>query len=389
MSGPQTPMRYDIPFNRPFMAGNELAYIRQAVEDGHLAGDGPFARKCQTWMEQAFAARRVLLTPSCTASLEMAALLCDLHPGDEVIMSSYTFVSTANAFVLRGARPVFVDIRADTLNLDESLIEAAITGRTRAIVPTHYAGVACEMDGIMELAARRGLLVVEDAAQGVNATYKGRCLGTLGHLGCYSFHETKNLIAGEGGALVLNREDEISRAEILREKGTDRSRFFRGQVDKYTWIDVGSSYLPSELVAAYLYAQLEECEKITTQRRAIYDYYAAQLAPLEERGMLRLPRVPAECKHNGHMFYVLAADGATRDRLITHLKSRSILAVFHYVPLHTSPMGLRCGRAQGALPVTVGSSERLVRLPCYFGLTRADQDRVIEAIGDFFDSGGA
>ena len=252
-------MKYEIPFNRPFMVGKELEYIRQAVEQGHLAGDGPFTKKCHQWMERAFKARKVLLTPSCTAALELAALLCDLEPGDEVILPSYTFVSTANAFVLRGAKPVFVDIRPDTLNIDEKLIAGAITARTRAIVPTHYAGVACEMETIMKLASERSLTVIEDAAQGVNATYKGRFLGTLGDVGCYSFHETKNLIAGEGGALVLNRPEDIERAEIIREKGTNRSKFFRGEVDKYTWVDVGSSYLPSEIVAAFLYAQLEEC----------------------------------------------------------------------------------------------------------------------------------
>jgi len=382
-------MRYDIPFNRPFMVGNELAYIRDAVEQGHLAGDGAYTKKCHAWMERAFRALRVFLTPSCTAALEMAALLCRLRPGDEVILSSYTFVSTANAFVLHGARPVFVDIRPDTLNLDETRIEAALTDRTRAIVPTHYAGVACEMDRIMELAARREITVVEDAAQGVNATYKGRFLGTLGHLGCYSFHETKNLIAGEGGALVLSREDDVEHAEIIREKGTNRSKFLRGQVDKYSWVAVGSSYLPSELVAAFLYAQLEECERITRQRRGIYDYYAEHLAHLERQGALRLPRVPVECAHNGHMFYVLLTDGAVRHRLIAHLEARSILAVFHYVPLHTSPMGRQYGYKGGELPVTESSSERLLRLPCYFSLTRSDQDRVIEAIDEFFSSGAA
>jgi dTDP-4-amino-4,6-dideoxygalactose transaminase len=377
-------MPYDIPFNRPFMVGNELAYIRDAVERGHLAGDGAYTQKCHEWMERTFRAHKVLLTPSCTAALEMAALLSGLHPGDEVILPSFTFVSTANAFVLHGARPVFVDIRPDTLNVDEAQIEAALTSRTRVIVATHYAGVACDMDRIMALAARREITVVEDAAQGVNATYKGRYLGTLGHLGCYSFHETKNVIAGEGGALLVNREADVERAEIIREKGTDRSRFFRGQVDKYRWVSVGSSYLPSELVAAFLYAQLEECDRITRQRRGIYDYYAQQLAPLEQKGVLRLPRVPKECEPNGHMFYVLLADEAARDRLIAHLKVRSILAVFHYVPLHTSPMGRRYGYAGGELPVTESSSDRLLRLPCYYAMTRSDQDRVIEGIESYF-----
>jgi len=380
-------MHYDIPFNRPFMVGQELEYIRRAVEQGHLAGDGPFTKQCHAWMERRFHAHRVLLTTSCTAALEMAAMLCGLGPGDEVILSAFTFVSTANAFVLRGARPVFVDIRPDTLNLDETRIEEALTPRTRAIAPTHYAGVACEMDRIMAIAASRGLTVVEDAAQGVDATYKERYLGTLGHLGCYSFHETKNFISGEGGALVLNRPEDVAAAEIIREKGTNRSQFFRGEVDKYTWVAAGSSYLPSELVAAFLYAQLEESERITRQRRAIYDYYAERLAPLEARGELRLPRVPAECRHNGHMFYVLLADETARARLIDHLKSRGILAVFHYVPLHTSPMGRELGCVAGSLPVTESASERLLRLPCYFSLQRAEQDRVVDAIEAFFGAG--
>lgn len=377
-------MKYEIPFNRPFMVGKELEYIREAVEQGHLAGDGPFTKKCHEWMERTFGARKVLLTPSCTAALELAALLCDLEPGDEVILPSYTFVSTANAFVLRGAKPVFVDIRPDTLNIDERLIPGAITARTRVIVPIHYAGVACEMDAIMDIASDRALTVVEDAAQGVNATYKNRYLGTLGHLGCYSFHETKNLISGEGGALVLNRDKDIERAEIIREKGTNRAKFFRGQVDKYTWVDVGSSYLPSEIVAAFLYAQLEECERITDQRRVIYAYYAANLASLERNGSLRLAHPPTECGSNAHMFYVLLSDATRRDELLAFLKARSILGVFHYVPLHTSPMGQRFGYRDGDLPVTEDLSQRLVRLPCYFGLGRVDQDRVVRALESFF-----
>lgn len=379
-------MKYEIPFNRPFMVGKELEYIRQAVEQGHLAGDGPFTKKCHEWMERAFEARKVLLTPSCTAALELAALLCNLEPGDEIILPSYTFVSSANAFVLRGAKPVFVDIRPDTLNIDEKLIPGAITARTRAIVPTHYAGVACEMDTIMKVASDHALTVIEDAAQGVNATYKGRFLGTLGHVGCYSFHETKNLISGEGGALVLNRAEDVERAEIMREKGTDRSKFFRGEVDKYTWVDVGSSYLPSEIVAAFLYAQLEECEQITQQRRAIYTYYAANLEPLERRGLLRLPYSPPECVGNAHMFYLLLRDAKCRDGLLSFLKARSILGVFHYVPLHTSPMGQRFGYREGDLPLTEDLSRRLVRLPFYFGLRSTEQDRVIGAINSFLDA---
>ncbi len=377
-------MDFDIPFNRPFIIGSELDYIRQAVERGHIAGDGPFTKRCHAWMEQAFSAHRVLLTTSCTAALEMAGLLCNLEAGDEVILPSFTFVSTANAFVLRGARPVFVDIRRDTLNIDERLIEPAVTARTRVIAPTHYAGVACEMDTINAIAARRGLTVVEDAAQGVNATYRGRYLGTLGHIGCYSFHETKNVISGEGGALVLNRPEDVERAEILREKGTDRSKFLRGQVDKYTWVEAGSSYLPSDLIAAYLFAQLEHCATITERRRSLYDRYAAGLADLEHRGDLGLPHPPAECAHNGHMFHVLVRDVGVRERLLGFLRSRSILAVFHYVPLHTSPMGRRFGYRDGDLPVTEELSDRLVRLPCYHGLEPAEQDRVIDSLHDFF-----
>ena len=376
-------MKYEIPFNRPFMVGNELEYIRQAVEQGHLAGDGLFTKKCHAWMEHAFNARKVLLTPSCTAALELAALLCDLQPGDEVILPSYTFVSSANAFVLRGAKPVFVDIRPDTLNIDEKLIPGAITARTRAIVPTHYAGVASEMDTIMKVASDHSLTVIEDAAQGVNATYKGRFLGTLGHMGCYSFHETKNLISGEGGALVLNRAEDIERAEIMREKGTNRSKFFRGEVDKYTWVDVGSSYLPSEIVAAFLCAQLEECEQITERRRGIYTHYATSLEPMERSGLLRLPHPPAECAGNAHMFYLLLPNEKQRDGLLGFLKERSILGVFHYVPLHTSPMGRRFGYGDGDLPATEDLSRRLIRLPFYFGLGRAEQDRVIGAINAF------
>jgi len=372
-----------IPFNRPFIVGKELYYISQAVLDGHLAGDGAFTKKCHGWLEERFGAKKALLTHSCTAALEMSAILCDIEPGDEVIMPSYTFVSTANAFALRGARIRFIDIRADTLNIDESLIEGAITPRTKAIVPIHYAGVASEMDAIMEIADRRDLVVVEDAAQGVNATYKGRYLGTIGHLGAYSFHETKNFISGEGGALLINDEHFIERAEIIREKGTNRSNFFRGQVDKYTWVDIGSSYLPSEIVAAFLYAQLEEAQSITAVRQEVFRRYTDLFAPLEERGLLRLPISPQECKHNAHMFYIILPAAKMRDELLAHMNTEGILAVFHYVPLHNSPMGRRIGCGRQNLPVTEDLSARLVRLPCFFDITASEQERVSECVARF------
>ena len=375
-----------IPFNRPFIVGKELYYISQAVMGGHLAGDGRFTRLCHQWMETKFGARKILLTHSCTAAIEICALLCDLEPGDEVIMPSFTFVSTANAFALRGARIRFVDIRPDTLNLDERLIEAAITGRTRAIVAVHYAGVACEMDAIMEIAARHSLLVIEDAAQGVNATYKGRYLGTIGHLGAYSFHETKNFISGEGGALAVNDPRFIERAEIIREKGTDRAKFFRGEVDKYTWVDLGSSYLPSEIIAAFLYAQLEEADLITRKRRAIFDRYHQAFAPLRERGVVRTLSCPDHCHHNSHMFYLILPSQAIRDGLIQHLKSKNIHSVFHYIPLHTSPMGRRMGYSEGDLPLTEDLSPRLLRLPCYFDLTESDQQRVVDETCRFLET---
>ena len=373
-----------ISFNRPFIVGKELYYMAQAVQKGHLAGDGQFTKKCNAWMEEKFHAPKVLLTHSCTGALEMAALLAAVGPGDEVIMPSYTFVSTANAFALRGATIRFVDIRPDTLNIDETKIEAAITPKTKVIVPVHYAGVACQMDVIMALAAKHHLLVIEDAAQGVNATFNGRHLGTIGHLGCYSFHETKNFISGEGGALVINDPRFVERAEILREKGTNRSKFFRGEVDKYTWVDLGSSYLPSELIAAFLYAQLEQADEITRQRHAIHARYATGLQSLADAGHLRLPQTPAGCVHNAHMFYIIVESAAIRARLLEHLKNNNIHAVFHYVPLHTSPMGRQYGCRPGDLPVTEELSERLVRLPCYYELNEADQTFVICNINDFF-----
>lgn len=369
-----------IPFNWPHMTGKELYYIAESHFNGRLAGDGPFTKRCHTWIEQRTGCNKALLTHSCTAALEMAALLLDIQPGDEVIMPSYTFVSTANAFVLRGGVPVFVDIREDTLNLDERLIEAAITSRTRAIAPVHYAGVACEMDTIMDIANRHGLKVVEDAAQGVMSSYKGRSLGSIGDFGAFSFHETKNVISGEGGALLVNDPAQALRAEIIREKGTDRSRFFRGEVDKYTWQEVGSSFLPGELIAAFLWAQLEEAQAITTERIARWNRYHAALASLEAEGRLRRPVVPNTCEHNAHMYYVLLSPEIDRQAVLSSLKENEISSVFHYVPLHSSPAGLRYGRVHGAMEFTDLQSSRLVRLPLWVGITSDQQDRVVETL---------
>jgi dTDP-4-amino-4,6-dideoxygalactose transaminase len=375
-------MTEKIPFNRPFMTGKELYYIAEAKFGNMLAGDGLFTKRCHEWLEHESGCDKALLTHSCTAALEMAALLLDIEPGDEVIMPSYTFVSTANAFVLRGGVPVFVDIREDTLNLDECLIEAAITPRTRAIVPVHYAGVACEMDTIMAIAKRHGLKVVEDAAQGVMASYKGRVLGSIGDLGAYSFHETKNVISGEGGALLVNDASLAMRAEVIREKGTDRSRFFRGEVDKYTWQEVGSSFLPGELIAAFLWAQLEEAERITEQRLAIWKRYHELLELVEQKGLLRRPIVPVDCQHNAHMYYVLLAPEIDRQRVLAELKKNDIYSVFHYVPLHSSPGGKRYGRTHGELEVTIKQSERLVRLPMWVGLSNEQQDRIVQVLSN-------
>lgn len=369
-----------IPFNWPYMTGKELYYIAESHFKGRLAGDGPFTQRCHAWLEARTGCTKALLTHSCTAALEMAALLLDIQPGDEVIMPSYTFVSTANAFVLRGAVPVFVDIREDTLNLDENLIEAAVTSRTRAIVPVHYAGVACEMDTIMAIAKQHGLKVVEDAAQGVMASYKGRSLGSIGDLGAYSFHETKNLISGEGGSLLVNDPELTARAEIIREKGTNRSRFFRGEVDKYTWQEVGSSFLPGELIAAFLWAQLEEADRITKQRLMSWQRYHDLLEPLESKGVLRRPIVPQNCQHNAHMYYVLLSPEIDRATVLDEFKRHKISAVFHYVPLHSSPAGLKYCRYHGSLAVTDTLSERLVRLPLWNGLTLEQQDCVIEIL---------
>lgn len=369
-----------IPFNRPYMTGKELYYIAEANFGNMLAGDGPFTKRCHQWLEHYSGCNKALLTHSCTAALEMAALLLDIQPGDEVIMPSFTFVSTANAFVLRGGVPVFVDIREDTLNLDETLIEAAITPRTRAIVPVHYAGVACEMDTIVEIAHRYKLKVLEDSAQGVMSRYKGRPLGSLGDLGAFSFHETKNVISGEGGALLVNDPALAQRAEIIREKGTDRSRFFRGEVDKYTWQEMGSSFLPGELIAAFLWAQLEEADAITANRLASWDRYHAALAPLEARGLLSRPVIPADCQHNAHMYYVLLAPGFDRQAVLATLKAQQINPVFHYIPLHSSPAGQRYGKVSGAMKNTDLQSERLIRLPLWVGLKDSQQELIVHAL---------
>ncbi len=373
-----------IPFNRPFIVGQELYYIAQSVLSGHIAGDGIFTKKCHALMEERFNAGKVLLTTSCTAALEMAAILYETGPGDEVIMPSFTFVSTANAFYSRGARPVFVDIRPDTLNIDETRIEEAITGRTKAIVPVHYAGVGCEMDVIMDIARRNNLFVVEDAAQGVNARYKDRYLGTIGDLGAYSFHETKNVICGEGGALVINNENFIERAEIIREKGTDRSRFFRGEVDKYTWVDTGSSYLPSDILGAFLYAQLENMDVIDHRRKEVFNYYCHALTSLADKGMLGLPTVSPQYECNGHMFYIILNDEETRDSLMDYLKSNGVHAVFHYIPLHLSKVGRSLGYTDGQFPVTESIAGRLLRLPLYYDLKEEEQAQVVALIEKFF-----
>jgi dTDP-4-amino-4,6-dideoxygalactose transaminase len=369
-----------IPFNRPYATGKELVYAAEAQRNYHLSGDGPYTKRCHQWIEQQTGCARALLTHSCTSALDLAALLLDLKAGDEVILPSYTFVSTANAFVLRGAVPVFVDIREDTLNLDERLIEAAVTPRTRVIAPVHYAGVSCEMDTIIAIARRHDLRIVEDAAQAIMAGYKGRAPGALGDLGSLSFHETKNVMSGEGGSLLVNDPGLALRAEIIREKGTDRGRFFRGEVDKYTWQDVGSSFLPSDLTAAFLWAQLEQAQHITSERLAIWQRYHEMLATLEQQGLLRRPIVPADCRHNGHMYYILLRSETDRQKVLAGLKENGIGAVFHYVPLHSSPAGLRFGRAHGDLSLTTSLSQRLVRLPMWLGLSEAQQQRVCETL---------
>ena len=373
-----------IPFNVPPCTGNEMKYIGEAVASHKICGDGQFTKRCSAWMEERFGAHKVLLTTSGTTALDMASLLCELQPGDEVILPSFTFSSTANAFVNYGAKLVFVDIRPDTMNIDETKIEAAITDRTKAIVVMHYAGVACEMDTIMAIARKHRLLVIEDAAQAVMSSYKGKALGTIGDFGCYSFHETKNYSMGEGGAILINTPEYVERAEILREKGTDRARFFRGQVDKYTWVDLGDSFLPSELNAAYLWAQLEMADEINEDRLSSWKSYYDAFADLKKKGLVTLPAVPEGCVHNAHMFYLKCRDLEERTALIAFLKERDILAVFHYVPLHSAPAGLRFGRFSGEDVYTTRESDRLVRLPLYYGLTADDQAKVIRAVRDFY-----
>ena len=373
-----------IRFNVPPFTGKEMEYIRQAVEAQKICGDGEFTKKCNEWIEKRTGAKKCLLTTSCTHATELAALLSDIQEGDEVIMPSYTFVSTADAFVLRGAKAVFVDIRPDTMNIDETKIEAAVTEKTKAIVPVHYAGVACEMDTIMDIAARHHLAVIEDAAQGILSTYKGRQLGTIGTFGCFSFHETKNYSMGEGGALLIQREKDIEEAEIIREKGTNRSKFFRGQIDKYTWVNFGSSYLPSDMNAAYLYAQLELADKIFEDRMKSWEHYKRELTPLMEKGKIELPVIPEECTHNAHMFYIKAKDLEERTALLSFLKERGILAVFHYIPLHSAPAGLKFGRFSGEDVYTTRESERLARLPMYYGLKEEQVDDICRQVKAFY-----
>lgn len=373
-----------ISFNVPPYTGKEMEYIKQAVENQKICGDGPFTKKCNEWIEKKTGTTKCLLTPSCTQATELAALLADIKEGDEVIMPAYTFVSTADAFVLRGAKPVFVDIRPDTMNIDETKIEAAITDRTRAIVPVHYAGVACEMDTIMDIANRHHLFVIEDAAQGIMASYKGKALGAIGDFGCYSFHETKNLSMGEGGAILIKDAKYIEDAEIIREKGTNRSKYFRGQIDKYTWVNYGSSYLPSDMNAAYLWAQLELAQKITDVRLARWNQYNELLQPLKQRGILELPTVPEGCIHNAHMYYIKTKNIEERTRLIDFLKENGILAVFHYIPLHTAPAGIRFGEFRGEDIYTTRESERLLRLPMFYTLTEAEVEYIVGKVKEFY-----
>lgn len=373
-----------IRFNVPPYTGKELDYIKVAVENQKICGDGEFTAKCNEWLEDKTGTKKALLTTSCTHATELAAILADIQPGDEVIMPAYTFVSTADAFVLRGATAVFVDIRPDTMNMDENLIEAAITDKTRAIVPVHYAGVSCDMDKIMEIAKKYNLVVIEDAAQGIMSTYKGKALGTIGDFGCFSFHETKNFSMGEGGALLIRDEKDIENAEVIREKGTNRAKYFRGQIDKYTWVEKGSSYLPSEMNAAYLYAQLELADEITADRMATWERYYKAFEPLAAEKKVELPFVPEDCTHNAHMFYLKCKDLEERTALIQFLKENDILAVFHYVPLHTAPAGLKYGRFHGEDKYTTAESERLVRLPLYYGLEPEKTDYIISKVKEFY-----
>ncbi len=374
-----------ISFNKPPYIGTEDHYVLTAIQQNKISGDGNFSQKCQKWFKQKTKTKIALLTTSCTHALEMAALLIDLKEGDEVIMPSYTFVSTANAFALRGAKIVFVDIHPDTMNIDETKIEAAITSKTKAIVPVHYAGVACEMDTIMDIARRHNLVVIEDAAQGMMSTYKGRALGSIGHIGTYSFHETKNYTSGgEGGVIFINDDKYLDHAEIIREKGTNRNQFFRGQVDKYTWVELGSSYLPSELQAAYLYAQLLDANTINENRRSLWQYYSESLKPLQKQGFIKLPYIPKACIHNAHMFYIKTRSLTERTNLLQHFKKHQISAVFHYVPLHSSEAGLKFGRFQDIDEFTTTESEKIIRLPMYFGLTKVNQKKVIDCVFKFY-----
>lgn len=373
-----------IHFNIPLYLGDEIKYIKDAVDNHKICGDGKYTKKCNEWIENKTKVKKALLTTSCTHATEMAALLCDIKPGDEVIMPSYTFVSTADAFVLRGAKVVFVDIRPDTMNIDETKIEAAITEKTKAIVPVHYAGVSCEMDTIMNIAKNHNLNVIEDAAQGIMSTYKGKALGTIGDYGCYSFHETKNYSMGEGGALLIRDFNNVELAEIIREKGTNRAKFFRGQIDKYTWVEAGSSYLPSELNAAYLYAQLEMAETVNQNRLDSWTRYYNLLKPLEEKGKIELPYIPKECKHNAHMFYIKVKDLEERTAFISFMKENNISCVFHYIPLHSAPAGIKYGRFNGDDAYTTKESERLVRLPMYYGLSLEEQQYICEKIREFY-----
>lgn len=375
-----------IPFNIPPYIGDEEKYIIDAIRSRKICGDGQFTKNCSKWLENQLSTEKALLTTSCTDALEMAAVLSEVGPGDEVIMPSYTFVSTADAFVLRGATVVFVDIRPDTMNIDETKIEAAITDKTKVIVPVHYAGVGCEMDEIMKISNEHGLMVVEDDAQGIMSTYKGKALGTFGNYGCLSFHETKNYSMGEGGAILIRDAAAVERAEIIREKGTDRSKFLRGQVDKYTWVDCGSSYLPSELNAAYLYAQLEKADMINNDRLSSWNRYYSNLSPLAQKGRISIPFIPEHCTHNAHMFYIKAANIEERTRLTAFLKENGVIASFHYIPLHSSPAGLKFGRFNGEDVYTTRESERLLRLPMYYGLSEQDVDKVCELIEAFYST---
>lgn len=374
-----------IKFNVPPMVGEEIDFIKDVVETRKICGDGKYTKMCNEWLKEKTGTAGALLTTSCTHATEMAALLCDIKPGDEVIMPSYTFVSTADAFVLRGAKVIFVDIRPDTMNIDENLIEAAITNKTKAIVPVHYAGVSCEMDKIMEIAQKYNLYVVEDAAQGVMSEYKGQALGTIGDIGCYSFHETKNYSMGEGGAILIKDQNKVELAEIIREKGTNRSKFFRGQIDKYTWVEAGSSYLPSELNAAYLWAQLAKADEIYENRMVIWKRYYTELKELEDAGYIKLPVVPEKCKHNAHMFYIKSMNIEERTNLISFLKENGVMAVFHYIPLHSAPAGKRFGEFRGDDKYTTAESERLLRLPLYYGLDEKDQCRIIKLVKRFYN----